>query len=229
MIFFQGVTKVYLSHSGPIVALKDISFEIKEGEFVSIIGKSGAGKTTLFKLLVGEETPTTGKVLFKGKLISKMSSKQLQFLRRRVGVIYQDYKLLFTKTVRENVEYLMQVIGAPDKIIRQDVPQILEVVGLGHRQHSFPVELSGGEKQRLVIARALAHQPQVIIADELTGNLDHYNAIEIINLLKKIHQLGTTIILATHNKGIVNDLNHRVISLEEGQLIYDIPQGKFIL
>jgi len=229
MISFQNVTKIYFSNSGPVVALKDISFQVKEGEFVSIIGKSGAGKTTLFKLLIGEEDPTEGEVFFKKKPIQKMHSEELQELRQKIGVAYQDYKLLYTKTVRENVEYLMQVIGASDEVIKRDVPQILEIVGLNHRQDSFPVELSGGEKQRLVIARALSHQPELLIADEPTGNLDFYNSFEIINLLKKIHQLGTTIILATHNKGIVDGLGYRVVTLDEGKLIYDIPEGKFIL
>lgn len=229
MIHFQDITKIYFSNSGPVVALKNISFQVGQGEFVSIIGKSGAGKTTLFKLLIGEEQPTGGEVFFEEKPIQKMRQKELQELRQRIGVVYQDYKLLFTKTVRENVEYLMQVIGAPDKIILRDVPQILEIVGLSHRQDSFPVELSGGEKQRLAIARALCHQPKVLIADEPTGNLDLYNSFEIINLLKKIHQLGTTIILATHNKGIVDGLGQRVITLDEGKLIYDTPEGKFIL
>lgn len=229
MILFKNITKIYFSNSGPVVALKNISFQVKEGEFVSIIGKSGAGKTTLFKLLIGEEGPTEGEVFFKKKSIQKMHSEELQELRQKIGVVYQDYKLLYTKTVRENVEYLMQVIGASDEIIKRDVPQILEIVGLSHRQDSFPIELSGGEKQRLVIARALSHQPELLIADEPTGNLDFYNSFEIINLLKKIHQLGTTIILASHNKGIVDDLGYRVITLDEGKLIYDIPEGKFIL
>ncbi len=229
MIFFQDITKIYFSNSGPVVALKNISFEVKKGEFVSIIGKSGAGKTTLFKLLIGEEQPTEGEVFFKEKPIQKMSREEIQKLRQKIGVVFQDYKLLFTKTVRENVEYLMQVIGASDKAVARDVPQILEIVCLSHRQNSFPVELSGGEKQRLVIARALCHQPEAIIADEPTGNLDLYNSFEIINLLKKIHQLGTTIILATHNKGIVDGLGQRVITLDEGKLIYDAPEGKFIL
>lgn len=229
MIKFESITKIYSSNNNTIFAVKDVSFQIEQGEFVSIIGKSGAGKTTLIKLLIGEEKPSQGEVFFKDKAVQIMKQKELQNLRQKIGVIYQDYKLLLSKNVRENVEYIMQVIGALDKDISRDVPQILEIVGLGHRQENFPMELSGGEKQRLAIARALCHRPEVIIADEPTGNLDLYNAFEIMNILKKIHSLGTTVILATHHKGIVDNLKQRVVVLEQGRLVRDDKQGKFIL
>ncbi len=229
MIRFQNVTKIYRSRGNPVVALEDVSFQIQKGEFVSIVGKSGAGKTTLIRLLIQEEQPTQGEIFFKGKSIQKMTERDVQYLRRKIGVIHQDYKLLKGKTVRENVEYVMQVIGAKDKDIQRDVPQILEIVGLGNRQESFPEELSGGEKQRLAIARALCHRPEVIVADEPTGNLDLYNTFDIINLFKKIHSFGQTIILATHNKEVIDGLQKRVITLEKGKVIRDDPEGKFIL
>jgi len=229
MIEFKNVSKIYHSKKEMVVALSDISFEIKKTEFVSIIGKSGAGKTSLIKLLINEEKPTQGEIFFEQECVQKMNQKTLQNLRQRVGVVHQDYKLLLAKNVRENVEYVMQVIGASEKEISRDIPQILEMVNLGHRQENFPLELSGGEKQRLAIAKALCHQPEVIIADEPTGNLDVYNTFEIIDILKKIHQLGTTVILSTHNKGIVDNLKQRVIVLDQGKIIRDSEQAKFIL
>ncbi len=212
-----------------MAALQDVSFEINQGEFISIVGKSGAGKTTLVKLLIGEEAPTSGRVFFEGKSVEGMCPKDLQHLRRKIGVIHQDYKLLPSKTVWENVEYVMQVIGAPDKDILRDIPQVLGIVGLASRKESFPKELSGGEKQRLAIARALIHRPEVIVADEPTGNLDLYNTFEIINLFKKIHQFGTTVILSTHNKEVIDSLEKRVVTLENGKIIHDRQEGKFVL
>lgn len=230
MIKFQNITKVYHSQEKePIVALSDVSFEIEKGEFASIVGKSGAGKTTLVKLLIGEEKPSRGRIFFNRKCIQEMGQKELQNFRRKIGVVHQDYRLLLKKNVRENVEYVMQVIGASNRDILRDVPQVLEIVGLSSRQGNFPHELSGGEKQRLAIARALCHRPEVIVADEPTGNLDLYNTFEIINLLKKIHRLETTVILSTHNKEVIDSLEQRVITLEEGKIIHDFPNGKFIL
>ena len=229
MISFQNVSKIYhLSSKEPVVALQDISFQVKEGEFISIAGRSGAGKTTLIRLLIGEEKPTQGEIFFKGKNIHQ-NQKDLQKHRRKIGVVHQDYKLLPLKTVTENVAYIMQVIGASDRDIQRDVPQVLDMVGLTERIANFPEELSGGEKQRLAIARALCHRPEVIVADEPTGNLDLYNTFEIVNLFKKIHRLGTTIILAAHNKEVIDSLESRVITLDGGKLIRDDPQGKFIL
>ena len=229
MISFQNVTKIYHCSSVPVVALSDVSFKVDKGELVSIVGKSGAGKTTIVRLLIGEDDLTEGTIMFNDIEIPKMSSKEVQELRRRIGVVHQDYKLIHSKNVRENVEYIMQVIGASDEDISRDVSQVLDLVGLLEREGNFPDELSGGEKQRLAIARALCHRPEIIIADEPTGNLDVYNTFEIVKLLKKIHKLGTTVILSTHNKDVIDSLEQRVITLEQGRVVKDNPKGKFIL
>lgn len=231
MIRFQSVTKIYPDHQGnsPIVALENISFEVEPKEFVSIVGRSGAGKTTLFKLLLAEEKPTEGKIFFNGQNVNNLKPNQLPQLRRKIGAVFQDYKLLPSKTTYENIAYVMEVTGATDQEIKRDVPQILEIVGLEERANNFPAELSGGEKQRVAIARAIAHRPEVILADEPTGNLDPYHTLEIIRLLLKIQEMGTTLILATHNKEIINRLGKRVITLEKGRIIRDEKKGKFIL
>lgn len=229
MIQFQNVSKIYNSKNEPIIAVKDVSFTIQEGEFVCVVGKSGAGKTTLVKLLTGHERPTDGQVFFREVDIHDITSSDLQKIRRKIGVVYQDYKLLQTKTVFENLSYVMQVIGISDTDINRDVAQVLEIVGLESRVCSFPCELSGGEKQRLAIARALIHRPELIVADEPTGNLDPYHTFEIVNLFKKISQMGATIVLATHNKEIVDNLKKRVITLEQGRIVSDDPEGRFIL
>ena len=232
MIKFEKVSKIYPSHSpnGKVTfALEDVSFEIKEREFVSIVGKSGAGKTTLFKLLIAEEKPTRGKIFFKGKDITKIKPGKLPEFRRKIGAVFQDYKLLPSKTTYENIAYALEVIGASDKEIARDVPKVLEIVGLTEKVNNFPAELSGGERQRLAIARALIHRPEVILADEPTGNLDPYHTLEIIRLLLKINEMGTTIILATHNREIINNLGKRVITLEKGRVIRDEERGRFIL
>jgi len=231
MISFRNVGKIYYSsvNSSPITALKNVSFMVQPGEFVSVAGRSGAGKTTLIKLLIGEEKITEGEIFFKNKNIARIKSDELQKIRKKIGVVYQDYRLLFSKTVYENVSYILEVMGFSDEDIARDVPRILEIVRLQERARNFPQELSGGEQQRLVIARALVHQPEIVIADEPTGNLDPYNTFEIINLLKRINESGTTVILATHDKRIIDGLAKRVITLEEGRLIRDQQGGKFIL
>jgi cell division transport system ATP-binding protein len=225
MIKFQNVTKKYQN----IFALKNVSFEIEKGEFVSIVGKSGAGKTTLLKLILAEEKPTEGKIFFEGEDLSQIKTGKLPYYRRKIGAIFQDYKLLDSKTTYENVAYALQVIGASDSEISESVPKVLEIVGLSKRANNFPSELSAGERQRVSIARALIHRPKVILADEPTGNLDPYNTLEIIKLLLKIHEMGTTLILATHNKEIVNSLKKRVITLENGMIIRDEKVGRFVL
>jgi cell division transport system ATP-binding protein len=232
MIKFEKVTKIYPStNSGKkeVVALKDISFEVKEKEFVCIVGKSGAGKTTLLKLILGEEKPTKGKIFFNGEEISKLSPSKLPKIRRKIGAVFQDYKLLPKKTAAENVAYVMEALGFPDEQIKRDVPQVLEIVNLLEKANYFPHELSAGEKQRLAIARSLIHRPKIILADEPTGNLDPYNSAEIIRILLKINEMGTTVILATHNKEIVNSLKKRVISLVEGKIVRDEEKGQFVL
>lgn len=226
MISFKHVTKIY---SDNIAVLKDVSFEVKKGEFVCIVGKSGAGKTTLIRLLLALDEPTSGEVFFDNINVHKIKPSELQQVRRKIGVIYQDYKLLPTKTVYENLAYIMAVKGKEDEEIKKEVAKILEITGLGEKVNSFPEELSGGEQQRLAIARAIVNQPDVVAADEPTGNLDPYNTYEVISLLKKINELGKTVILATHDKEIVNQLGKRVITLEEGKVIRDDKEGRFIL
>jgi len=226
MISFKNITKIYPHDT---LALDDVSFEIKEKEFVSIAGRSGAGKTTLLKLILAEEEPTKGRVFFRDEDIHKIKKSHLPNLRRKIGVVFQDYKLLPSKTVYENVAYVLEVIGASDLEISQRVPEVLEIVDLADKINNFPAQLSQGERQRATIARAFIHRPDVILADEPTGNLDPYNSAEIVRLLLKINELGTTIILATHNKEIINSLEKRVITLEASRVIRDEEKGRFIL
>lgn len=228
MIRFENVKKIYFT-SKPILALDNISFEIKEKEFVSIVGRSGAGKTTLLKLILGIEKPTEGKIFFEDREINKLKQKEIPEFRRKIGIVFQDYKLLPSKTTYENVAYALEVLGKSDQEIARDVPKVLEIVGLLDRAQNFPSELSAGECQRAAIARALIHRPKVILADEPTGNLDPYHSLEIIRLLLKINEMGTTLILATHNKEIINRLGKRVITLEKGKIIRDEKRGYFIL
>jgi cell division transport system ATP-binding protein len=226
MIRFEKITKIYRPNT---IALDDVSFEVKPKDFISIVGKSGAGKTTLLKLLLAEEKPTQGRVFFNDQDVEKIEPGDLPALRREIGSVFQDYKLLPSKTCYENVAYAMEVIGATDEEIKRDVPEVLEIVGLTAKADNFPAQLSGGERQRAAIARALIHRPQVILADEPTGNLDPYNTLDVIRLLLKINQFGTTVILATHNKDIINRLGKRVITLEDGRVIRDEEVGRFVL
>lgn len=232
MIRFEKVTKIYPATSentNSTTVLEDVSFEITESEFVSIVGKSGAGKTTMLRLILGLETPTSGAVYFQGKNISELTDNELQEVRRKIGGIHQDYKLLPKKTVYENVAYILAMEGRSNDEIDEEVPKILETIGLAEKLNNFPDELSGGEQQRLAVARALVNHPRVIVADEPTGNLDPYNTYEIISLLEKIHQTGRTVILATHDREIVNKLSKRVITIESGKIIRDEQNGRFII
>lgn len=233
MIRFDKVTKIYFPHLNSdeqVVAVKDVSFEIKSGEFVSISGKSGAGKTTLLKLLLAEEKPSSGQIFFEGQDIGKIKLEKLPHFRREIGAVFQDYKLLDSKTIFENIAFVLEVIGATDEEIKKDVVSVLEIVGLEDRARHFPRELSGGERQRVAIARAIVHRPGVLLADEPTGNLDPYNTLDIVKLLLKIHEMGeTTVVLATHNREIINSLDKRVITLEKGKIIRDEEKGRFIL
>lgn len=226
MIQFKNVTKIYPPNT---VVLQDVSFEIKQGEFVSIVGKSGAGKTTLIRLILGLEQPTYGEVFFDGKNIADLDDIEIQQLRRKVGVVYQDYKLLSVRTVYENVAYIMAVEGKENDEIALAVPKVLEAIGLQDKMNNFPKELSGGEQQRLAVARALVNNPDIIMADEPTGNLDPYNTYEVISLLEKINKAGKTVILSTHDRGIINKLGKRVIVIEDGKLVRDEAKGKFII
>ena len=227
MILFNNVSKIYNDDS---VALKDINFKVKKGEFISIVGQSGAGKSTLLKLIFAEEKPTKGEVFIKGKNISKIKGNKLPILRRHIGVVFQDFKLLDKKTVFENVAFAMEVSGRSDADIKEDVPQVLEIVGLSNKINNYTNELSGGEKQRVSIARALVHRPDIIIADEPTGNLDLVNTWDIVQLLTKINQYGTTIVLATHNREIVNLINKRVVTIDGGMITRDqTDKGKYLI
>ena len=226
MIRFENISKIYNSHSA---ALKDVSFVVKPKEFVSVVGRSGAGKSTLLKLLIAEEKPTGGRIYFNGENIMNMRPAELPALRRKIGAIFQDFKLLPNKTAYENVAFALEVAGRSEAEIENDVPKVLELVGLKDKSENFPRELSGGEKQRVAIARALVHRPSVIVADEPTGNLDPINTWDIIRLLTKINELGTMVILATHDKEIINALERRVVSLDGGSVIRDENPGRYIL
>jgi cell division transport system ATP-binding protein len=209
--------------------LRDLSLHIKPGEFVSIVGQSGAGKTTFAKMLIAEERPTRGKIVIGGWDITRIPRRDVPYLRRQIGVVFQDFKLLAQKTVYENVAFALEVAGVASRRIREVVPQVLKIVGLEEKTHRFPRQISGGEQQRTAIARALVYQPKVLLADEPTGNLDSINAQEIIDLLKKINEFGTTVVLVTHNRDIVNRLKRRVITLHDGRVISDQAIGKYIL
>ncbi|MFH1790019.1 MAG: ATP-binding cassette domain-containing protein [bacterium] len=227
MINLKGITKMYSRHSPP--ALRDINLHIGAGDFVSIVGQSGTGKTTLVKLIIAEEKATRGKIKIGDWDITNLSSGAVPYLRRQIGVVFQDYKLLPKKTVYENVSFALEVAGAKHKRIRKVVPQILEVVGLSSKASSYPNQLSGGEQQRTAIARSLAHRPKIIVADEPTGNLDSLNTQEIIEILKKINEFGTTIVLVTHNREVVNHLRRRVITIHDGVIVNDEMNGKYKL
>jgi cell division transport system ATP-binding protein len=226
MIVLEHVSKTYHPDS---VGLDDVSLHIKAGEFVSIVGQSGAGKTTLAKLLMAEEVPTDGRIEIGGWDITNIKPREIPELRRQIGVIFQDYKLLPKKTVAENVAFALEVSGAPTAHIRDVVPQVLKIVGLEDRGHRFPRQLSGGEQQRVVIARALVHRPKVLLADEPTGNLDTINTQDIMDLLVKINAFGTTVVLVTHNREVVNALRRRVITLKDGRVASDHMHGKYTL
>lgn len=212
-----------------ITALASASLVVEPGEFVSIVGQSGTGKTTMMRLLIGEERPSTGRIVIGGWDITDIRDAELPLLRRQIGVVFQDFKLLPKKTVFENVAFALEVSGARLSKIKRIVPQVLKIVGLTKKEHKFPAQLSGGEKQRVVIARALSHKPKILIADEPTGNLDSLNAQDIVALLQKINSLGTTVLLVTHDREIVNSLQKRVVTLDNGKIISDQKHGKYIL
>lgn len=225
MISFKNVSKYY----GDTKALHGINLEINHGEFISLVGLSGAGKSTLMKLLTGEEEIDQGKVLIDNIDISSIKKKDLPYLRRKIGMVFQDIKLLPKRTAFENVSFAMEVSGYKMDKIKIEVPKILELVGLLHKKDNFPHEMSGGEKQRIAIARSLSHRPVLLLADEPTGNLDEVNAGEVIDLLLKINKLGTTVILATHAADIVNKLKKRVITIEGGKVTFEQEKGKYKL
>lgn len=227
MIYFDRVTKSYGTGIPP--AVEDITLGVDPGEFVSIVGHSGAGKTTLLKLLFAEVMPTEGAVYFGSQEVNKLTNGDLLRLRRSIGTIFQDFKLLSTKTVFENIAFAMEVAGRDDEDIRADVPHVLELVGLSDKMWNFPKELSGGEQQRVAIARAIVNQPDVLIADEPTGNLDPVNTHDVVEILKKINDLGTTVLLTTHNKTVVDSVGRRVVTMERGRIVRDEKHGKYVL
>jgi cell division transport system ATP-binding protein len=225
MIKFQNVTKNYSTHR----ALNNVNLQIRHGEFISLVGLSGAGKSTLLKVIIGEEAIDGGRIMIDDVNISDVKKADLPYLRRKIGMVFQDMKLLSMRTAFENVAFAMEVCGHSLEKIMEDVPKILDLVGLLDKQDSFPHQMSGGEKQRVAIARALAHRPVLLLADEPTGNLDEVNAAEVLDLLLKINQLGTTVVLATHASDLVNKIKKRVITLEKGQIIREQEQGKYRL
>src|SRR3989344_4667206 len=226
MFTFDKVSKIYPNAS---TALSEVSFKVKPKEFISFVGHSGAGKTTLLKMILAEEYPSAGEVLFENINIHKIRRDLIPEYRRRIGTIFQDFRLLPAKTAYENVAFAMEVAGKADDVIESDVPEVLELVGLADKMWNFPHQLSGGEQQRVAIARAIINQPDVLVADEPTGNLDPINTYDVIQILKKVNDLGTTVFLTTHNKGVIDFLGKRVLTMEKGKIIRDDPTGKYVL
>jgi cell division transport system ATP-binding protein len=226
MIIFKNISKFYPPNT---TALENVNVHIKPGEFVSLVGRSGTGKTTVVKILIAEEPPTKGRVIVGGWDITDIRSSEVPTLRRQIGVVFQDFKLLEKKTVYENIAFALQVSGAKQKRTKEIVPQVIKIVGLTGKEGRYPVQLSGGEQQRVAIARALVHRPKILLADEPTGNLDAGNTKEIVELLLKINDFGTTVLLVSHNQNTVNALNKRVITLEDGKVVSDQKRGKYLL
>lgn len=226
MIRLNAITKIY---PGNVAALDDVHLHIDAGEFVSIVGQSGTGKTTLVKLLIAEERPTRGRLEIGGWDITAIRARDIPLLRRQMGIIFQDFKLLPGKTASENIAFALEVAGELRSRITKNVAQLIELVGLEDAAHRFPHEMSGGEQQRVAIARALVHRPKILIADEPTGNLDTLNTNDIIRILKKINEFGTTVLLVTHNREVVNSLRRRVITLEDGRVLHDQKTGKYVI
>jgi len=227
MIKFHNIKKIYEPH---YVAIDGINLEVKHGEFVSLVGPSGAGKSSLLRMLTREDRPTTGTVSVDGINLAELPDKEIPYLRRKIGTVYQDFKLLSRKTAFENVAFALEVAGEPLESIERDVPAILSIVGLASKANNFPHQMSGGEKQRLAIARAMIHRPKILLADEPTGNLDLVNSYDVVKLLQKINELGTTVILATHDSAIVNAVGKRVVTMDKGRIIKDqLVDGKYVI
>ena len=224
MLRFENVSKVY---KGNVTALRDVSLDVPKGEFVFLVGPSGSGKSTFLRLLLREEVPTEGRIVVAGRDISRLSHWKVPHLRRNIGTIFQDYKLLPTRTVYENVAFAMEVIGRPRHVIRAQVPQVLDLVGLAKKAGRLPTELSGGEQQRVSIARAFVNRPLIVLADEPTGNLDPATTVGIMRILDRINRSGTTIVMATHDQRIVDAMRRRVVQLEHGSLVRDEVRGVY--
>lgn len=227
MIYFDNVSKRY--SDGRMGALEEITFQIEPKEFVSIVGHSGAGKSTLLKMIIAEERPSSGTVFFESLDIHRIPRSKLPKYRRKIGTVFQDFKLLTHKTAYENIAFAMEANGRTDEEIAENVPQALALVDLTDKAWNFPSELSGGEKQRVAIARAIVNQPDIIIADEPTGNLDPIATYEVVQILRKINDLGTTVVMTTHNKGVIDELGKRVLTMDEGRIIRDDQTGKYVL
>lgn len=227
MIYFDQVSKFY--DNSTIAALRNVTLEVAPNEFVSIVGHSGAGKSTLLKLIIAEDYPSEGRVFFESLDVHRIPRMHLPKFRRRIGTIFQDFKLLSHLNAYENVAFAMEANGRSDEEIAENVPQALDLVDLSDKIENFPFELSGGEKQRVAIARAIVNQPDIIIADEPTGNLDPIATYEVVQILKKVNDLGTTVILTTHNKGVIDELGRRVITMDDGQIVRDDPAGGYTL
>ena len=226
MIYFDNVSKKYGKGAH---AVEGVTLSIGPKEFVSIVGQSGAGKTTLLRMLLAEEKPSEGSVYFESTCVNELPRGDLHSYRKRIGTIFQDFRLIENKTTYENIAFAMEAAGRTDAEIASDVPHILELIGLGDKGDHFPHELSGGERQRVAIGRAIINQPDIIIADEPTGNLDPINTHEVMQILEKINELGTTVILTTHNKGVVDAVGRRVVTMEKGKVVRDDKQGRYIL
>lgn len=227
MITLKDVSTIY---DDGFMALEDINLGIKHSEFVSLVGPSGAGKSTLLRLLTKEIVPHKGEVILDGINLATLSNSDIPFLRRKIGTVYQDFKLLSNKNSFENVAFALEVCGTDEEEINNDVPRVLNIVGLADKTKNFPHQMSGGEKQRLAIARALIHRPRIILADEPTGNLDMVNTYDVVKLLMKINELGTTVILATHNREVVNAIGKRVVTMEKGKIVRDqVENGKYVI
>lgn len=227
MIYFDNVSKLY--SDGRSAALQEVTFQIAPNEFVSVVGHSGAGKTTLLKMIIAEDQPSEGKVFFESLDVHQIPKAKLPQYRRKIGTVFQDFKLLPNKTAYENVAFAMEANGRSDDEIAENVPQALSLVDLEDKVWHFPHELSGGEKQRVAIARAIVNQPDIIIADEPTGNLDPIATYEIVQILRKINELGTTVIMTTHNKGVIDEIDRRVITMDSGKIVRDDAKGKYVL
>ncbi|MGD0284041.1 MAG: cell division ATP-binding protein FtsE [Candidatus Saccharimonadales bacterium] len=225
MIVLDRVTKIYNHKTGPV--LSRVTLHIKPKEFVIVVGQSGAGKTTLLRLLTREEKPSSGKIIVGGIDFDKLNDKDIPILRRKIGVVFQDFKLLNNRTVFENIAFALEIVGASKKEIQKTVPKVLEIVNLKGKEKRMPLELSGGETQRVAIARAIVRQPKILVADEPTGNLDPKHAWDVIKVLEKINRFGTTVLLTTHNVTIVNKLKRRVVTLEHGKIISDRANAEY--
>jgi cell division transport system ATP-binding protein len=228
MIYFDHVSKIY-KNGAESVALDDITLSIAPEEFVSIVGHSGAGKSTFVKMILAEEVPTSGSIFYESVDINRLPRNKLPAYRRKIGTVFQDIRLLPHKTAFENIAFAMEAAGKSEEEIAADVPHALDLVDLADKAMNFPGELSGGERQRVAIARAIVNQPDVLVADEPTGHLDPINTFEIIQILRKINELGTTVILTTHNKGVIDSLGRRVITMDSGRIVRDDKEGRYIL